>query len=99
MSTNHRILVLVEQFGQGGAEKIAYLLSQMLYESQSFDVYFCSIYNSNFSHLNYKGINICSLDIKKPNGMWGKFFNYIYKIKRLYELKKFLNFTINYLTK
>lgn len=84
------ILVLIETFGPGGAEKASAIVSQMIHESGKYNVYYCSIYNSNENyHLNE--VERKSLNITRPKTLSRKVFNYWLKIRRLKKLKKELN--------
>jgi glycosyltransferase involved in cell wall biosynthesis len=91
MQEKNNVLVLVEKFGQGGSEKVAAMLAEMLQETGGFQVHFCSVYESENVFYKAEGVNICSLGIKVPAGRAGKIANYWLKVRRLSALKKKLD--------
>jgi glycosyltransferase involved in cell wall biosynthesis len=86
-----RILVLVERLGQGGAEKMALMLAEMLQSAGKFDVYICAMYRIDAFLFNAKGISVSSLQIEESRGLRGRCINYFKKINRLRKLKKELS--------
>lgn len=91
MDKNKNLLILTEQFGQGGAEKVALLLFQIFSGSGNFNVYQCSLYPS-LSNISTKDVDkIRSLNITRTNNFIKKIFYYYLKIKRLKKLKKDLS--------
>jgi glycosyltransferase involved in cell wall biosynthesis len=88
LSQKPNILFLVESLGQGGAEKVATMLAQSIYESGRFNVFICSVYKPDFIFNNSVEIPIYSLEIKPANGLTGRILNYYRKISRLKTLKR-----------
>ncbi|GAB4093969.1 glycosyltransferase [Flaviaesturariibacter terrae] len=80
------ILVLVEHFGQGGAERVALMLAQLLHESSRYRVSLYAIHNS-YPAPQLEGIRTGTLDIGYAGG-FRKIGNYYRKISRLAGLKK-----------
>jgi glycosyltransferase involved in cell wall biosynthesis len=91
MQEKNNVLVLVEKFGQGGSEKVAAMLAEMLQETGLFRVHFCSIYKPENVFYKAEGVNICSLDIEIPSGKFGKIASYWLKFRKLSALKKQLD--------
>jgi glycosyltransferase involved in cell wall biosynthesis len=91
MQEKNNVLVLVEKFGQGGSEKVAAMLAEMLQETGRFRVHFCSIYKPEKVFYKAEGVNICSLDIEIPSGKFGKVASYWQKFRKLSTLKKQLD--------
>ena len=87
MVRKKKVLVLVEHFGQGGAEKVAAMLADMLHESQRFDVYFYAVYDSCFSQ-SVNGVTKGTLGISHKPGIVKRISGYYQKISRLKKLKK-----------
>lgn len=85
-STQKNILVLIEKFGQGGAEKAAAIVSQMLQEESRFRVYFCSVYEPSGPY-HSSGVEERSLHIQPAGSLPQKFSNYYRKLRRLRALK------------
>jgi glycosyltransferase involved in cell wall biosynthesis len=82
------ILVLIERFGQGGAEKAAAIVSQMIQEKGK--VYFCSVYAPSGSYHSNE-VEQLSLNIRPAQSMPQKLVNYLRKLRRLQKLKRDLN--------
>lgn len=87
------ILVLIEKFGQGGAEKAAAIVSQMLHEDGRYRVCFCSVYRpSGDYHSN--SVEQRTLDIVPARSLPQKLVNYYRKVRRLRRLKRELNIAL-----
>lgn len=87
------VLVLIEHFGQGGAEKVAAMLAQILHESGRFRVWFYAVHQP--AHLPLlEGIGTGSLGIKTHSDLATKTVNYYKKVKRLKKIKNNLNVDI-----
>ena len=84
-------MVLVERLGQGGAEKMALMLAQMLQSDGKFNVCICAIYRIDTSFFRADGLSVRSLEIDAHQGLWGRCLNYYRKISRLRKLKKELS--------
>lgn len=83
------ILVLVEYFGQGGAERVGTMIAQMLHEKGSYNVWLYSVVKGDqLPELN--GVNAGSLEIELNKGTTSKLFNYYRKLSRLRKIKKAL---------
>jgi glycosyltransferase involved in cell wall biosynthesis len=91
MQQKNNVLVLVEKFGQGGSEKVAAMLAEMLQDTGEFTVHFCSVYEPENVFYKAEGVSIHSLGIKIPSGKLQKIGNYWLKFRRLSALKKKLN--------
>jgi glycosyltransferase involved in cell wall biosynthesis len=87
MKPKARILVLVERFGQGGAEKMAAMLAGILQDSGRFEVWLCSVYRFDAVHFNDAGVAVLSLDIEKPGSLAQRILAYGRKLVRLRKLK------------
>ncbi len=85
------ILILVERLGNGGAEKMALMLAEMLQSSGNFQVYFCAIYKVDVNLFGTESVSVSSLDIIDTKGFWGRCLNYYRKINRLRKLKNELS--------
>ncbi|RYY98146.1 MAG: glycosyltransferase [Chitinophagaceae bacterium] len=87
MSKNNNILVLVQEFGQGGAEKVAAMVAAMLQERGQGQLYFYAMTHAETLPV-IPGVEVGSLGIRPASGMAGKLKSYWGKIGRLRDLKK-----------
>ncbi|RYZ23468.1 MAG: glycosyltransferase [Chitinophagaceae bacterium] len=85
--TSHNILVLVQEFGQGGAEKVAAMVAQMLQERGRGQVYFYALNRAENVPV-IEGVECGSLDIVPAGGIRGKLQTYAARIGRLRRLKQ-----------
>lgn len=83
------ILVLVEYFGQGGAERVGTMVAQMLHERGSYNVWLYSVLQGGERPV-LNGVTTGSLEIEFNKGIASKLFGYYRKLSRLTELKKAL---------
>ncbi|TCZ73134.1 glycosyltransferase [Flaviaesturariibacter aridisoli] len=81
------ILVLVQEFGQGGAEKVAAMVAQLLQERGRGRVFFYAL-NRGGSIPVIEGVECGSLDIVPRGGIKGKLGTYRERFGRLARLKK-----------
>ncbi|RYY88642.1 MAG: glycosyltransferase [Chitinophagaceae bacterium] len=81
------ILVLVQEFGQGGAEKVAAMVAQLLQERGNGRVFFYAL-NRAGSIPVLEGVECGSLDIVPQGGIKGKLATYRQRFSRLARLKK-----------
>ncbi|RYY92197.1 MAG: glycosyltransferase, partial [Chitinophagaceae bacterium] len=81
------ILVLVQEFGQGGAEKVAAMVAQMLQERGSDRVYFYALNRAETIPV-LEGVECGSLGIVPQGGIKGKLATYRARFGRLAKLKK-----------
>ena len=88
MLTKSRILVLVERLGQGGAEKMALMIAEMLQTTGKYDVYICAIYSIEASLFPSTSLSVNSLEIDLTHGVLARCRNYFMKIISFRKLKK-----------
>ncbi|RYY40089.1 MAG: glycosyltransferase [Chitinophagaceae bacterium] len=81
------ILVLVQEFGQGGAEKVAAMVAQLLQERGEGRVFFYAL-NREGKIPVLDGVECGSLDIVPQGGIKGKIATYRARFSRLARLKK-----------
>jgi glycosyltransferase involved in cell wall biosynthesis len=81
------ILVLVERFGQGGAEKVASMVAQMLHQRGVYSICFCALYEPE-EMPGMPGIDVCSLGIRRGAGLVAKVSNYYRAVRALKRLKR-----------
>lgn len=81
------ILVLVQEFGQGGAEKVAAMVAALLQERGADKVYFYAL-NRAETIPAIDGVECGSLGIVPAGGIKGKLATYRARFSRLAQLKK-----------
>ncbi|TCJ14192.1 glycosyltransferase [Flaviaesturariibacter flavus] len=86
-TTAPNVLVLVQEFGQGGAEKVAAMVAEMLQERGRGKVYFYALNRAERLPV-IEGVECGSLDIVPAGGIKGKLQTYAARIGRLRRLKQ-----------
>lgn len=81
------ILVLVQYFGQGGAEKVAAMVASMLAQNEQYQVCYCALYASK-ELPRIPGVSVRSLGLEPRSGIAGKLLNYRKGLQALRQLKR-----------
>ena len=87
MIEKKNVLILVEYFGQGGAERVGAMVAQMLADSTKFNVWLYSVLEGGVTPA-LNGVNTGSLNISQGSGLISKLKIYSAKISRLNQLKR-----------
>ncbi|MBK0401724.1 glycosyltransferase [Adhaeribacter sp. BT258] len=94
MAVKRNVLVLVEFFGQGGAERVGAMVAQMLADSGKYNVWLYAIQGGDITS-TLAGVTSGSLNILNEPGSLKKVRNYYLKFARLSKLKKQLNIDLS----
>ena len=88
MQAQKTILVLVEQFGQGGAERVAAMLAKMLHDSGQFRVYLYAVNHTDTTTSLPSGLSTGWLNRRPAHGILNKIAAYPKRWSALRKLKK-----------